>query len=91
MKVTAIFLFCSSILAGALAEPLPVKQGTKLPELIPSGLEGTSSLAERDVSCPPNYPWLCAGFCCPYAICCSRQCCNRGTDYCSNGYCYRNG
>ncbi|GLI74110.1 hypothetical protein PoHVEF18_002344 [Penicillium ochrochloron] len=90
MKFTTVFLLCSSILVGALAEPLPLKLATKLPELIPSGLE-SPKLAERDVSCPSNYPWLCDGFCCQYDYCCTRQCCAPGTDYCSNGYCYRSG
>ncbi|KAJ5433431.1 uncharacterized protein N7458_012587 [Penicillium daleae] len=90
MKVATVFLLFSSVLAGALAEPMPAKLATKLPELIPSGLEG-SRLSQRDVSCPSNYPWLCDGFCCPYDFCCTRQCCAPGTDYCSNGLCYRSG
>ncbi|OKP13326.1 hypothetical protein PENSUB_928 [Penicillium subrubescens] len=44
MKVTTVFLLCSSVLAGALAEPMPLKLATKLPELIPSGLESPNTI-----------------------------------------------
>lgn len=45
-------------------------------------------LGER-ATCPRNYPYLCAGRCCRYNICCKKQCCLPSTDFCSKGLCYR--
>ncbi|KAK3310731.1 uncharacterized protein B0T15DRAFT_47086 [Chaetomium strumarium] len=43
------------------------------------------------VVCPVNYPYYCASadLCCPYNICCSRQCCAPDAQFCSSGLCYR--
>lgn len=98
MKFTVAFLSLLPLLGAAIAE----EQSGSLPDIdvlsLSSDQYESTGLDQftaegGDVSaqaaCPPNYPWLCNGRCCPYSICCSRECCGPNSDFCSNGLCYK--
>jgi hypothetical protein len=102
MLFSTVLVSLLPLLGAALAAPaeeqldsLPVLN--KLPNSEVYELAGNDAFKSDDVEveasskavCPPNYPWLCNGRCCPYSKCCTRQCCSPQADFCSNGLCYR--
>jgi hypothetical protein len=87
-------------LFGAVySNTLPQRDSEPLPDLVESDLTDTAYVPSNDVvgddrelslqACPVSYPWLCAGRCCRYSTCCSRECCAPDAQFCLNGLCYK--
>lgn len=92
MKINCALVSLLPILGVAAGGQLPNidVQGLSADRYEASAVEAADLKGEVNAAaCPPNYPWLCAGRCCPYSICCDRECCNWDADFCRNGLCYK--
>jgi len=95
MKATLILVSLLPLLGSAQLKTIDTSRiPSELFEASPSD-EGSAVARAGDsnaaaVSCPSGYPFLCAGFCCRYNICCRRSCCNWDADFCgADGLCYK--
>ncbi|CAH0052414.1 unnamed protein product [Clonostachys solani] len=99
MKVTFALVSLLPLLAAARRQP--TAQNMNLPTVDLATLEegafqrsaariGKSVMGPDDDLCPVGYPFVCNGRCCPFNLCCAKQCCSLKTDFCgADGQCYK--
>ncbi|CAH0027927.1 unnamed protein product [Clonostachys rhizophaga] len=97
MKVTFALVSLLPLLAAARTQPM----ARNLPTVDLASLNegdfhrsaariGKSVMGPDDDLCPVGYPFVCNGRCCPFNLCCAKQCCSLNTDFCgADGQCYK--
>ncbi|OWT43149.1 hypothetical protein VFPPC_17675 [Pochonia chlamydosporia 170] len=93
LSLLPIFGAATAIGRSEPAEMLPVIDGDNSGHTKDPRESKPLAASERSASaaqlCPPGYPFLCNGYCCPYNRCCARQCCGSRATFCgADGLCY---